>query len=262
MQLRAFQNTWHSINLDRLACGDNSKPAGPELYERFYKALDQGIGRTDEAWASNKRQTGRFVSSEVFGNWEVRTGRSPRILALCVGTCVAERVWLQEGWDVTLHECQTASLKDIRSEFPAVPVLIGDIRDLTISQRFDIIVLLTGDYFLTRSELQGFLWRVTETLAEDGLLVIHSVSILSVWQALKEMVKVASGKYRRAVWVLWGYWRTPSEFARSARQAGLCLQANYSLTFVQDCLIVKRRRSKGWPPLFSNAALMIFQQRA
>ena len=261
MQIRAFQHTWHGVRLHDLTNGEGATPAGPDVYKRLYQTLADGKSLPDQTWSTKKRALGEFISVEIFKGWEARNLCSPRILALCAGKCAAERVWLEQNYNVTIHEYQTVSLQDVRTEFPNVPVLIGDVRELSIEETFDIVVLLAGEYFLDRRELETVLRKVAVRLSHDGLFVMQSVSALSLTQSLKELIKKFSRRYRSSAYVFWGYWRTPSEFSKSARRAGLQMNAQYSMDFVQERLVIRRnpRMLVAWPSLYLNAALMIFE---
>src|SRR5439155_24931122 len=116
-------------------------------------------------------------------------GRKPRILALAVGLGVAEGVWLEQGYDVTLHDCQETSLRTLRERFPQAPVLIADLRSIDIPATFDIIIMLASEYMLSARELSSCLRTAKSSLAEGGRLVLHSVSILSILRLAKECVK-------------------------------------------------------------------------
>ena len=262
MKLRAFENTWHNVNLSILPGGGDSGPAGPELYRKFYGTLNCCGKNGSPDWIRRKTAIGQFVAERIFAEWERHHGRPPRVLALCVGKCVAEGVWLDQGYAVTVHECQLDSLSEIRNRYPRAPVVICDIRELEFDQEFDIVTLIASEYFLSRSELSQFMRTAASGLSPGGLLIIQSVSILSMRQAVKELVKRLIGHYHKRPYVFWGYWRTPSEFATTAKSTGLRAVSRYVPRWKADGRIATchRRRVTSMPPISINAEVMVFEK--
>ena len=222
--MRAYQRSWHQVDLTALAPAPDA-PAGPELYQQFYAELDEGRGAQDQHWRSTKRTLGEEVACNILDRWEQRFGRKPRILALAVGLGTAEGVWLERGCDVTLHDCQETSLRRLRRRFPEAPVMIADLRAIEIPPGFDIVVMLASEYILSDGELDRFMQVVKGSLSENGRLVLHSVSILSMLRLSKQWVKRLSGYHTGGIF--WGWLRTPAELARSARSAGFRVETAY-----------------------------------
>src|ERR1700752_4668430 len=98
-------------------------------------------------------------------------------------------------------------------------------------------------------------------LSPGGLLVIQSVSILSIRQAAKEVLKRLIGHYHKQPYVFWGYWRTPSEFATPAKNAGFRTVSRYVPRWTVDGRIgnCHRRRISSVPPISVNAEVMVFE---
>jgi len=238
MKLRAYHHSWQQVDLTTLPAPANA-PAGPELYRQFYIELEQGRGAPDQHWRTTKRTLGEGIAHHVFEQWESRFGRKPRILALAVGLGVAEGVWLEREYDVTLHDCQETSLRTLRERFPQVPVIIADLRTIEIPAKFDIIIILASEYMLSSRELASFLRVAKSSLAEDGRLVLHSVSILSMVRLAKECVKRFM-RHREAR-VFWGWLRTPSELARSAADAGLRVESAYRVGVNGSTTVLRKR---------------------
>lgn len=262
-QLPAFIAKWHEIELAGMAgrLPSQAAPAGPEFYAEFYAALQSGRGKVDLDWTRRKVTLGGLVASQLFEPWERRHRRRPRILALCTGQGVAEGVWLERGYSVTLHECQSTSLLGLCARFPDTPTLISDIRQIATASKYDLIVMLASDYFLNSVELVQVMRKVSGSLTPDGLFILHSVSVLSVGQWLKEILKTVLGRYRTATYIFWGWWRTPYEFQRCARAAGLTLMSAYTLVTSHEGYRSMQRRpgiSRVWTTLSSNEILMVF----
>jgi len=238
MKLRAYHDSWQQVDLTALPAPSNA-PAGPELYRQFYIELEQGRGAPDRHWRSTKRTLGESIRQHIFEPWESRFFRKPRILALAVGLGAAEGVWLERGYDVTLHDCQETSLRTLRERFPQAPVIIADLRSIVIPAKVDIIIILASEYMLSNRELADFLHVAKSSLAEDGCLVVHSVSILSMVRLGKECLKRFI-RHRESR-VFWGWLRTPSELARSAAHAGLQVESAYRVGANGSNTVLKKR---------------------
>ena len=223
MEVRMFQKMWHGIDLTSLpaAFSDPNKPVSAEFYEQFYAALEAGQGKVEEHWSEAKRNLGAVIEDGIISEWQKEHGRAPRILALGVGTAIAERVWYERGHQVTFHECQADSLEEVLRVCPGADHLIGSFEDLKPDGQYDLITMLTIDYVMNRREFTEFLVRVAGWLTNEGQLIIYCASTLSVRQFVAETVKRLLGRYRKNRQVFWGYWRSPHEFFRVANAAGL-----------------------------------------
>jgi cyclopropane fatty-acyl-phospholipid synthase-like methyltransferase len=192
----------------------------------------------------------------VFEQWESRVGRKPRILALAVGLGAAEGVWLERGYDVTVHECQETSLRALREQFPQAPVIIADLRGIVIPGRFDIITMLASEYMLSNQELASFLRTAKASIAEDGSLVLHSVTILSIVRLAKECLK-RLGR-RQSGHVFWGWLRTPSELTRGARDAGFRVDSAYRVGVNGSNTVLRKRwRLLGTRPTLHDESMLL-----
>ena len=264
MELPAFVRTWHGIDLAELASeqATNQMPAGPEFYSETYSALEDGRGKTDDRWIQEKLTLGNLVADELLEPWARQNHRRPRILALCSGAGVAEGVWLERGYHVTLHECQATSLRTVCTLYAEAGTLICDIRQIAVPPDFDVTVCLASEYFLSKEELLELMRKVSSSLRPNGLFVLHSVSALSVRQWLAEMAKKVLGRYRTRPHVFWGWWRTPSEFCRTADHAGLTLAAAYTFGASGEEFKSMRRRLRifsSWPTFSTTDVLMVFR---
>jgi hypothetical protein len=261
MQRRIYIREWRGIDLTTLpAARDASdRPAGPALYTQFYEALRASAPHPDPAWADNKVRLGEFIATEVLGRWRQQHGRSPRILALAAGEGLAEGIWLEQGWNVTLQEVQPVSLATLSAKFPHAPTVIGDVRELGDIGKYDIVAILASEYVLSREELRSVFQKVRAWLTGDGWFVVVSVSVLSLRQWAVEMVKALSGRHRHAPHVFWGWWRTPGEFREIAAEAGLTLIAVYREASRARAYPVMKRRPRAWQawPLVGHSSLMM-----
>jgi hypothetical protein len=258
MKLRAYVRTWQQIDLTSLAVTAD-RPAGPELYQQFYVKLDQGCGAPDQHWRTTKRTLGEGIAHHVFEQWESCFHRRPRILALAVGVGAAEGVWLEHGYDVTLHDCQETSLRSLREQFPEAPIIIADLRSIMIPTKFDIIVILASEYMLSNRELADFLEAAKLGLSDDGCLVLHSVSILSMVRLAKECVK--RWRHSRTGRIFWGWFRTPAELARSAIRAGFRVATSYRVGVNGSNTVLKKRSRllRTQPTLNDESVLLVLR---
>ncbi len=263
MKLREYQRSWQKVDLTRLRTGGAHSPAGPELYEQFYIELAQGRGGPDQRWSTSKQTLGAVVADEVFEAWRRRSGRDPRILALAAGTGAAEGVWLERGYDVTLHDCQDVSLRALRERFPRSGVLIADLRTIVIPGGFDIIVMLASEYVLSEDELAGLVRTAETSVADGGWIVLHSVSVLSAVRFAKESLKRLARRLSSDEGVFWGWFRTPGELARSGVGAGLQIVAVYRvITTEADETVLKSRPRwlRTLPTLRDESVLAVFER--
>ncbi len=258
-----FQHTWHGIELASLpaAAAARHAPASAEFYAQFYAALESGRGRVEPGWLEDKRRLGEVIGREILGLGPPLHGAPPRVLALAAGKAFAERVWLECGADVTFHDCQEASLADLRRQHPPARCLIGEIHRITPETDYDFITLLTVDYVMRRRELAEFLRRISGWLAAGGQIVLYCANVLSLRQMLAETVKMCLGRRRDPRAVFWGYWRTPGEFFRVARRAGLRLAQ--VLYFAGERGGGRRLRPasrwvRRWPPLRDSNLVATF----
>ena len=231
MQMRMYQRMWHGIDMTTLPAAKTAtnQPVAAEFYAQFYEALAAGRGRIDPQWLESKRQFGEIVQRDLITPWQQKHGRSPRILALGSGSAPVERVWHEHGHAVTFHDCQEASLAEMRALHPAAEFLIGDIFKLTPEKKYDLVTLITIDYVMNRREFVEFLRRVARWLEPGGQIILYCASTLSFRQIAVELVKRALGRYRNGRQVFWGYWRTPGEFFKTAKAAGLRVAEVYRL---------------------------------
>jgi cyclopropane fatty-acyl-phospholipid synthase-like methyltransferase len=232
MLMRMFQRTWHGIDLTTLPAAQSAqnKPASAEFYSQFYKALASGMGKIEPGFYENKRKLGEAIEQDAIAVWKGKRQRTPRILALAAGKAPVERVWAERGYDVTFNDCQEESLRELRDEFPNAPFLVGDILQLTPNVAYDLITAITVDYVMTRRELTEFLARSAQWLERDGQIILYCASTLSLRQMLVETLKRARGDYRKIPHVFWGFWRTPAEFRRAAKDAGLIVAGLHGLS--------------------------------
>ena len=229
MKLRMYVHTWQGVDLTTLQSVKDLPPdqiAGPPVYEEFYRILNDTQESADRAWLEGKIQNGQVLLERVIRPWEQREQRRPAILSIGAGRGITEEVWLQEGYNVTLQEVQPFSFREISRKYPTAKFVVGDVRTLLPQQeRYDIIFMLGLDYLMHDEELVD-LFRISSTLLKErGFLVNHTMNSLSVRQLLVYFLRRFMGTHKRGV--LWGYYRTPAELNKTARQVGLRISAQY-----------------------------------
>ncbi len=231
MQMRMYQRLWHGIDMTTLPAAKTAtdKPVAAEFYAQFYEALAAGRGRIDPQWLENKRGLGEIIERDLITPWQQKHGRSPRILALGSGNAPVERVWHEHGHAVTFHDCQEASLAEMRRLCPSAEFLIGDIFKMVPEKKYDLVTLITIDYVMNREEFVAFLSRAARWLEPGGQIILYCASTLSFRQMAAEIIKRALGRYRNGRQIFWGYWRTPGEFLKTGRAAGLRVAQVYRL---------------------------------
>ena len=231
MEMRMFERSWHGIDMTSLpaAATVSDKPVSVEFYAQFYQALAAGRGHIEPQWLENKRQLGEIIGHDLIAPWQKKHGRPPRILALGAGKAPVEHVWHKQGHAVTFHDCQEDSLAETRRLYPAADFLIGDIFQMQPAAQYDLITLVAIDYVMNRREFGEFLARASRWLGPGGQIVIYCASTLSFRQMAAEIVKRCLGRHRKNRQVFWGYWRTPGEFFRTSRAAGLTVAGVYRL---------------------------------
>ena len=256
MQLRSYHRSWQQVDLTGLANAADV-PAGPELYRQFYMELERGHGGPNRHWMSTKRTLGEQVARRVFEPWARHMGRQPRILALAVGLGAAESVWLERGYDVTMHDCQETSLHSLLERFPGTPVLLGDLRNIALPAGFDIVVMLASEYMLSREELARLAEAVKASLAPDGCFILHSVCVLSMLRLVKQCLKRIAR--RNDTGVFWGWMRTPAELAHNTMVAGLAVETAYRVVVNGSHTVLKERSRlmRTQPTLHDESVLLV-----
>ena len=220
-----YLREWDGIEFASLPASQSTddKPMSAEFYAQLYAALN-ARGGTNPSWQRSKTQLGEQLHREVFMPWQARAGRPPIILAVGAGQSFAERVWIEAGLGVTLHDGHEANFAELRTRYPQASFLVGDLRDVEPAQSFDIITLLAVDYILPRADFASLLRRLAGWLRKGGIIVIYTPSMLTVRRLAVECLRRATGAYSRNGYVFWGWWRTPGEFATVATLAGMRLR--------------------------------------
>ncbi len=250
MQIEMQLDEWLGVDLVGVSQGSGSV-AEPRRYASIY---DRAAPSAD--WRAAKRRLGLQLFDHVVEPWQRAAGRAPVILALGAGQGIIEQPWLEAGIDVTLHECQERSLRDVRALYPQAGTMICDVRVLEVEAMFDIVTLLGIDYVLTEVELVDVLWRAARALRPGGLIVFQSVNVLSMRQLAIELARRVHRRRPHRPCVLWGWRRTPREFVRAARAAALAVDMAYISSSTGDLIA---RRFAALPPVRASSLVLILR---
>jgi len=122
-------------------------------------------------------------------------------------------------------------LTNIVQKYPQVKVLTCDVRELPLSETYDLIFAIGIDYVLGDEELSGLFACLAKNLSESGKIVLHSSSILSLKNTVSLLEKSIERKIGITEGVFWGWFRTPRTVNRLAAKIGLSVHEQY---FVSD----------------------------
>lgn len=261
MTVPFYERQWLNVELAPLS-EHSQEVAGPGLFRRFYSELQQRSQPIDPHWAARKRSLGERIAREILDPWRRAHGRSPRVLALAVGTCIVEGVWIEQGYDVVLHECQEVSLAPVCDRFPGVQFILGDLRTLDVPAGFDIIAMLGAETTLADGEVIRLFRQCRAGMGPAGILIFQSSAVLSAQRSAKEAVKWMLRRRAPSTHVLWGWFRTPGEFAGYAHRAGLSVRDAWTLTQTSDDEAVLTARpswARTIPPLRCQQMMLVLQ---
>ncbi len=250
MNLKMFQREWHGIDLREIRAGRGRRDELPtsDFYREFYERLAREKATIDGNWAAAKREMGAMSRKAFLEPWEAKHGRKPSILALGAGFGYIEMDWLERGYDVTLQECQSASIDGVLERFPGTKVLIGDAQTMAIEGKYDIVTLFGLDCTLRPDECVDLLKTSKRCLSPEGVILLYSVNTLSLRQLAAEVVKTIIGHHQRNGYIFWGVWRSVGEYVAMGREAGTPVQTCY-LMDGPDREAPFREFRLGWPGL-------------
>jgi hypothetical protein len=222
MQLPMYVRECQGVELASLpaAAKMGGQPVTAKFYGELFAAI-QALGPSDPKWVEGKREFGRRIAKELLHPWMERHGRKPRILALGVGEGWTECTWLEEGFDVTLHDGTEAYFGQIRQRHPEAKLLKADFAEINFSEAFDVITILALDFTMERQEFVAFLKRLTGFLTGEGAIICYCPNVLSLRRMAIDAVRRLADYHRRKGWIWWGWWRTPNEYLKAARACGL-----------------------------------------
>ncbi len=200
-----------------------------EFYSQLSAALKARDHR-DDAWIRAKQDFGHQMDERFFRPHRERTGKPARILALGVGEAWAESVWADAGHAVTFHDGHETYLSDLRDRYPSADFAVGDLHSFQPAGQVDFITMLATDFVMQRGEFAALLRRLAPCLSPGGAVLIYCPNVLCLRRIAVDFARKILGQFRNRTWVLWGYWRTPGEFARMADDSGLKLTSALRFT--------------------------------
>lgn len=259
MEIPLYQTTWHGINLLQFPAAKDAldKPAGPEFYRQFYEEL--GKHTVDPAWAAGKAAFGPLCIRKFLQPWEQQHGRKPKILSLGIGNGYIEEVWLREGYDVTLQECQEFSMRELLKKYPNARSAVGDATKMQFEEKYDVIAIMALDSTLNRADLLALFQHAAKWLTPSGFILFQSATALSVRQTLAETVKFFRQKFSPRPSVFWGWWRTVGELCRHGERAGLRVLDVYRFCGGAEALARRRGLGQRLPTLKSPLIVILFR---
>lgn len=254
-----FEIQWHGIDLREIRSGRGRHGELPKsaFYGEFYERLAKEKATIDGKWASDKRGMGAMVRKAFLDPWEAKHGRKPTILSMGAGFGYIEMDWLERGYDVTLQECQSASLAGVLERFPGTKALIGDAQSMAIEGKYDVVALFALDCTLRRDEFIDLLKACKRCLSPEGVILLYSVNTLSLRQAAVQIVRTITAHYRRNGYIYWGSWRNIGEYVAIGRDAGTPVRNCY-LMDASDREMPFREVGFGWPGFHLRGANSVY----
>jgi hypothetical protein len=222
MEMSMYIKEWGGVSMTDLpsATSASHRPDALAFYQEFYQRFTS-LGVTPPKWLEDKRILANAIFRSILEPAAKSLGHLPSILAVGAGLAIAEGAWKEQGCEVVFNDCQEISLRSAQERFPNGEFLIGDIRKLPLLRQFDAISLLAFDYLFPRAELLDFVTRAGEWLKPEGQIIVYCPNTLSFRQVAAETIKRLLGRHRQSNYIHYGYWRSPAEFHRIARKAGL-----------------------------------------
>jgi hypothetical protein len=258
MEFPQYESQWHGVSLLQFPAAKDAqdKPAGPEFYRQFYEELEKHP--LNPVWVAGKAAFGPVCIRKFFKPWERQHGRKPKILSLGVGRGFIEEVWLSEGYDVTLQECQDFSLRRLHAKYPNARLAIGDAAAIQFDDKFDFVAIMALDSCLSRADLSSLLQHARSWLTQDGQVLFHSCGSLSLRRMLAEAVNLLRRTIAPRPQVFWGWWRTVGELCRLGERAGLRVADVYRFSGGEDSLTPRNALTRRLPTLKSPLIVILF----
>lgn len=259
MELPLYQTIWHGIDLLQFPAAKEAqnRPAGPEFYRQFYVELEKRP--VDPAWAAGKAAFGPVCVRKFFAPRERQHGRKPKILSLGVGKGYIEEVWLREGYDVTLQECQEYSMRELLNKYPRARSAVGDASQMQFEDKYDVVAIMALEYSLRRADLLELLRRASAWLAPGGFILFQSAASLSFRQMAAEAVKFVRHKLSPRPRVFWGWWRTVGDMCRLGERAGLRVADIYRFSGAAEGLVRRTGPGRRLPTCLSPLIVILFE---
>lgn len=220
---RFYQTEWQGIQFTDLTTLSETRLAGAEFYNAFYRELFRrydGYDDLDASWLLNKKEVADWVVAQL--------KPSARVLSVGCGIGYMESCLHRDhGAELELHVSDYASdaMKWLRQTLPEDRIhLAGESGD---DELYDLIYLSAVDYSMPTNDMIDLLAEQRCLLAPSGICLMISASYLNgdVSARVNAMVKQAAkallsavGLYRRGQF--WGWQRTRSEYRDLMRTAG------------------------------------------
>src|SRR5215467_5760501 len=111
MKFAHFTRSWQGVDFSalRVELKPHSLPS-PQFYSAFYEKLNLQV--LDVRWLAQKQSTGSWVMQHILDGLD-----TPRILSVGSGLAIAEQLWMEHSYDVTLHEIQAESVMQARAKY-------------------------------------------------------------------------------------------------------------------------------------------------
>jgi SAM-dependent methyltransferase len=229
LELPIYEREWHGIRLADLLVdpAEGKSLAGPAFYDAFYAKLKSLNKPPCPQWEKDKRALGKLMEKEILAPLGKKIGAKPSIFAAACGFGYTEGVWYEEDYPVVFQECQEYSLQKLKERYANARVVCGDIREIDLTEKFDVVTLIGVDYALNVHELESLLMTAKKILTKQGCILLYSPNCLSLRQVLAELTKHALGHYRRNGYIRWGYWRTPSVYHDVVSKVGMMVTREF-----------------------------------
>jgi len=235
MEIESFEREWQGISFDAIPSDAGAVQDGAAaFYGAFYDRLLTGGVTLDPAWVQGSLNLAAWIETAVLRPRAGAGASEVSVLSLGAGLGIMEHAWLEQGYRVSVQECQTSSLRQFREAHPDAPVYIGDARHVDApGGEFDVVVLSAIEHVYDRRGYAELLSETARLLAPGGSAVVITVANLSFTRMFRGLVKralvAARGDVRAHRVVQLGWKRTTREHLRPGLRSGL--RADALVTF-------------------------------
>ncbi|MBI4936663.1 MAG: methyltransferase domain-containing protein [Nitrosomonadales bacterium] len=224
---RFYQTEWQGIQFTGLTTLSETRLAGAEFYNAFYREFFRRYANYDDldaSWLLNKKEVADWIAAQL--------KTSARVLSVGCGLGYMESyLHRNHGAELELHVSDYASdaLKWLRQVLPEDRIHLVD--NPVDDELYDFIYLSAVDYAVPTNDMIDLLAQQRCRLAPSGTCLIISASYLNEGMPMSVRIKAvvkhaikallsSAGFYHRGQF--WGWMRTRSEYR------DLMLGAGYS----------------------------------
>lgn len=229
---KLYQKNWFNIDFKSFAKLDSKKIADVSFYDKFYDEFYKKFKSYDElpeSWRESKKLVADLILKQ--------TDITERLLSIGCGSGYVEYLIRKEGRNITAIEPSIRATRFLK-QFSDTNLYKGYFSDClknTREEPFDLAYMSGTEYCFNKQELDTILKQIYNFGVKKFLLVSASWYNRYNYNAkrfAKDTIKGILGRMKLyGLGQLWGYKRTPQEFAQAFLKAGF---KNIEDGYIQD----------------------------